>query len=80
MGMPIRDVFTEEELPRGKVLLVGRSPNGYELGCVLPADRPEMWQSITESFVDALNNEVAFCEGANGKIEWFVNPERKVPA
>ena len=33
------DLFTEEQLPRGRMLLVGRSPDGKEWACAFTPGR-----------------------------------------
>ena len=77
--LPWRDVFTEEQLPRGTAMIVGRTQkHGGEIATVIPLDRPEMWNAVLSSFASAMKNELVFFQNGNDPPEWFINPHREV--
>lgn len=51
-------IFTEEELPKGKLCVVGRSLDGAELACILP-DTSDNWTGIILGLRAALKAGVA---------------------
>jgi hypothetical protein len=48
--------FTEDQLPTGMLLVVGRSDDGRELATVIDMDRPEMWELWIGAFVKVLED------------------------
>lgn len=48
------DKFTEAELPRGSMMVVGRSLDGGELACVIPIDDEERTAKIVKSLYQVL--------------------------
>lgn len=48
------DKFTETELPRGSMLVIGRSLDGGELACVIPIDDEERTAKIVKGLYQVL--------------------------
>jgi len=48
------DKFSEEELPRGAVLLIGRTASGMELACSVPIESDHAIKEILARLREAL--------------------------
>ena len=48
------DLFTEEQLPRGTAVLVGRRMDGQEIGMVIDLDRLDMHANLLKAFRNAI--------------------------
>ncbi len=68
--MADKDVFTEEELPRGKMMLVGRRYDGKEIACMIFSD---MDAEYYERTVRMLNNALGGVSVDIKKIEEILN-------
>ena len=62
--------FSESELPRGSMLIIGRSIDGEELACVIPIDDEERTAKIVKSLYQVLlfNDGVQNIEQAVDKL------------
>lgn len=51
-------MFTDEQLPLGKLLVIGRSDDGRELAVSIEIDRPEIWQTCIAGLLLALKDSL----------------------
>ena len=59
-----KDIFTEEQLPRGTVLVVGRTQDGQETATVLDRDRPELWGQTIRFLIAYMDKPDSGCRDA----------------
>jgi hypothetical protein len=65
----MNDKFTEEELPRGAVMIVGRTNDGIEQAVVIQPDRPEIWCPIIEILLKRIREQPRSGYGAPTRCE-----------